>query len=253
MGEDVLLGGAGVYVLEVADLFALGVVLDFCELPPEMHIDSSLLALLESNFVGVGELVDPLVGREVGDSSGGAGKTLNLILSQERFVVKCPEISSLALVGSLWRVAEHVSVSVVPAVVVVLAAPVLVIEDVHVAVFLLWQFLQILQTLNFIVSVIEAWSNHQGFVGVLSAIGENNLILVGLVLDDFGANISSGPGIDLGADGAGFQLSFIDVTVAHTKVGSGHELFDISSDQGHLVVDTLGLHELSDGSHIHSA
>lgn len=83
MSKGVLLRGTGVNVFEIANLFALRVLMDFSEFPAKVHIDSSLMAFLESNFVSVGEFIDPLVWSEICDSCGGTRETLNLILSQE--------------------------------------------------------------------------------------------------------------------------------------------------------------------------
>lgn len=83
VGKCVVSCGAGVDVLESTNFLSSCILMNFQKLPSKIDIDSSLMALLKSNFVGVGELVNPLVGREVGDSSRSAAKSLNLILSQE--------------------------------------------------------------------------------------------------------------------------------------------------------------------------
>ena len=91
-----------VNVLEGSDLLSVGVLADLDHLPAEADINSSLVALVKSNLVGVWELVDLLVWGEVLDSSVGGGSSLELILSQEGFVVKGVEVGSLSLVWELW-------------------------------------------------------------------------------------------------------------------------------------------------------
>ena len=102
-GREWLLHDASIInVLEGGDLLSVGVLADLDHLPAKADINSSLVALVKSNLVGVWELVDLLVWGEVLDSSVGGGSSLELILSQEGFVVKGVEVGSLSLVWELW-------------------------------------------------------------------------------------------------------------------------------------------------------
>ena len=116
--------------------------------------------------------------------------THNLILSKERFVVESPEVRYLSLVWSLWRVAKHITVSVVPTVVVVLRASIFIVEDMNEAIVLFWKSLELLKTFNLIITMVKTWGNNQGFVGVLSSIRENDLVLIWLVLNNPSTDIS---------------------------------------------------------------
>ena len=102
-GAEWLLHDASIInVLEGGDLLSVGVLADLDHLPAEADIDTSLVALVKSNLVGVSELEDLLVWGEVLNSSVGSGSSLELILSQEGFVVKGVEVRSLSLVWELW-------------------------------------------------------------------------------------------------------------------------------------------------------
>lgn len=87
------------------------------QLPAEMHINISLLALVESNFISVVKFENGLVWGPVLDSSVFSTSSLQFVLSQELLVIEGVEIGSLSLVGELRGVAEHISVEVIPAVV----------------------------------------------------------------------------------------------------------------------------------------
>jgi hypothetical protein len=101
----------------------------------------------------------------------------------------------------------------VPSMIIVLAWSILIVEDVNEAVVLLWELLQLLETLNLIISVIETGSNDQCLVRILSTVGKHNLVLFWLVLDDSGTNVGSRPWFNLGGDGGGLELLSINMTV----------------------------------------
>jgi hypothetical protein len=56
---------------------------------------------------------------------------LELILSQEMLVIKCIEVSALAFVWEFGWVADHISVSMVPAMIVVPVYSFLVVNCMH--------------------------------------------------------------------------------------------------------------------------
>ena len=99
--EWLLHNGSIIDVLEGSDLLSVGVLADLDHLPAEADIDASLVALVESDLVGIWELVDLLVWGEVLDSSVGGRSSLKLILSQEGFVVQGVEVGTLSLVWEL--------------------------------------------------------------------------------------------------------------------------------------------------------
>ena len=191
-GREWLLHDASIInILEGGDLLSMGVLADLDHLPAEADIDASLVALVKSDLVGVWELVDLLIWGEVLDSSVGGGSSLELILSQEGFIVQGVEISSLSLVWELWRVADHVTVIVVPSVIVVSVNSQLVVEHVDENILLLWGLLKFWKSLDEIVSVIESWVKDKSLVGVFPTVGKNNLVLGWKIFYDLGTNVSS--------------------------------------------------------------
>ena len=171
-GHEWLLHDASIInVLEGSDLLSVLVLADLDHLPAEADIDASLVALVKSHLVGIWELVDLLVWSEVLDSSVGSRSSLKLILSQEGFVVQGVEIGTFSLVWELGGVADHIAVVVVPSVIVVSVNSDLVVEHVHEDVLLLWGLLELWESLDKIVSVIESWGKDQSLVGVFSTVG----------------------------------------------------------------------------------
>jgi hypothetical protein len=98
--EEVLLNNlTRVDVAESGDLLSILVVSNLGHFPSEEDLNSSLLALLESDFVGIGELVDLLVGSPILNAGILGGTSLKNILAKEVLVVKSIEIRTLSLVG----------------------------------------------------------------------------------------------------------------------------------------------------------
>ena len=77
------------------------------------------MALVKGYLVGVWELEDLLVGSPVLHFGILGGSSLDLVLVNVSLIVEGIEIGSLSLVGEFGGVAEHISVVVVPSVVVV--------------------------------------------------------------------------------------------------------------------------------------
>ena len=178
-------------VLESSDLLSNGVLVDLDHLPAEHDIDSSLVALIEGNLVGVTELIDLLVWSIELNSSAGSGSSLELILSQEGFVVKGVEIGSFSLIWELWGIADHIAVVVVPSVIVVSVNSQLVVEHVDENSLFFWSFLKFWKSLDEIVSVIESWGKNESLIGVFFSIRKNNLVLGWKIFHNLGTNVSS--------------------------------------------------------------
>ena len=70
-GEWLLNDSSIINVLECSDLFSVVVLVHLGHLPTEANVDTSLVALVESDLVGIRELVDFLVWSKVLDSSVG--------------------------------------------------------------------------------------------------------------------------------------------------------------------------------------
>ena len=127
----------GVNILEGGNLFSKSILVNLEHLPSEHNINASLVALFKSDLISIRELVDFFVRSPELDSSVGSGSSLDLILSQERFVVESVEVVSFTLVWEFWRVADHVSIRVVPSVIVVSADSLFSVNGMDENVFLL--------------------------------------------------------------------------------------------------------------------
>jgi hypothetical protein len=117
--------------------------------PTEENLDSSFLALFKSNLIRIGELEDFLVRSPVLNTCILCSTTLKNVLANKMIVVECIEIRAFSFVWELWRIANHVSVSVVPSVVVVAVNTLFVVDGMneHVAlrsVFELFQTFDVL-------------------------------------------------------------------------------------------------------------
>jgi hypothetical protein len=87
---------------------------DLGHLPSEVDLNATLPALIKDNFVGIRELEDILVGSPVLNLSARGGSCQSNVLSQIGFEVKSVEVTSLTLVRSLRRVADHLTMIVIP-------------------------------------------------------------------------------------------------------------------------------------------
>lgn len=149
------------------------------------------MALVKGNLVGISELVDLLVWGEILDSGVGSGSSLDFILSQEGFVVESVEISSLSLIWELWRVADHVSVVMVPSVIVVSVYSFFVVDHMNENSFFFWGLLELWESLDEIVFVIESWGKNESLVSVLPTVREDNLVLIWKIFRNLGTNVGS--------------------------------------------------------------
>ena len=126
--DEVLLNSlTSVDVSENGNL-AGSVFADGQKLPSEIALNTALSALLESDLVSVRERVDELVGSPVLNASTSSGTVNELILAQDRLVVKRVEVSALALVGNGGRVVDIVAAGMVPSVVEVARKTLLLIK-----------------------------------------------------------------------------------------------------------------------------
>lgn len=75
-------------------------LVDLGHLPAEVHLDSTLVALVQSDLVRVWELEDLVIGSEVVDLSRLLGSSVELVHAVERFVVESIEVVSFSLIRS---------------------------------------------------------------------------------------------------------------------------------------------------------
>ena len=250
MVEGSLDGLARVNILEGGNLLAALGLMHLDHLPAVHDIDAALEALVLGNLVGISELEDLLVGSPVLDAGTSAASTKLLILSEERFVVEGIEVSALALVGTLRRVADHVAGSVQPTVLIVAVGAILGVNLVDEDVFVLSNaLLHFIETLDGVNVVVEASGEHKGLVSVLLAVREENLVLLRHVLDNSLAGVDSGPVGDLRGDGAALHVKGLDMMMRSTEVVLRHDELALGiSNEGHIPAVVLGLEELSEGS-----
>ena len=130
--EEVLLNDITcVNVAEGGNLLSMLVSLDLDHFPSEEDINTSLLALLEGDLVSVGELVDLLVGGPELNAGVLSGTALELVLAEEVLVVEGVEVAAFALVGEFRRIADKITVGVVPPVIVVVINTLLDVDCVN--------------------------------------------------------------------------------------------------------------------------
>ena len=141
----------------------------------------------------------------------------------------------------------------VPSVIVVSVNSQLVVKHVDENVLLLWGLLKFWKSLDKIVSVIESWGKDKSLVGVLSAVGKNNLVLSWKILHNLGSDIGSGPWLHLGGNGSGLKLQRSDVLVANTEIGLWKNEFSLVGDESHLVLLSVTLDELGNSGGICSS
>ena len=98
-------------------LVLVGVNLD--HFPSEEDLDIPFLAFFESNLVGIWELEDLLVWCPILHTGILCSTALHDILSDEVIVVERIEVATLSLVREFRRVANHVSIVMVPSMIVV--------------------------------------------------------------------------------------------------------------------------------------
>jgi len=250
--EEVLLNNlTWVDVAESGDLLSILVVSNLGHFPSEEDLDSSLLAFLESNLVGIGELIDLLVGSPELDAGILGGTSLKNILAKEVLVVKSIEIRALSLIGESRWVADHVTVSVVPSVIVVVINSFLVINSVNedVAEGIVGEFGETFNVFNL---MLETSCQHKCLICILSAIAKLQLVLVGLELGYLGECVHARPGLDLGRDSCALKFKFSDVTVGNTKIWLRQHKARSLSYEGHLVVNSVALQELDKCSRVHA-
>jgi len=106
-------------IFESGNLLSNFASMDFQKFPSEHNFDSSLVAFFKCNFVGVTKFKDFFVWSPVLNFRSERMNSVLLILSQPWFVIESPEIISFTLVWSFWRIANHVSSTMVPSVVVI--------------------------------------------------------------------------------------------------------------------------------------
>ncbi len=148
-GEEIFLHDfSGVNVFESSNLSSELVVADLDQFLTQKDLNASLAALVKCNLVGVWEFEDLLVGGPVLNFGIFGSSALDNVLIDISLVVKWIEVSSLSLVGELRGVTEHISVRVVPSVVVVPLQAYFIIDLVNEDTVLTSVLLELWESLN---------------------------------------------------------------------------------------------------------
>ena len=166
-------------------------------------------------------------------------------------VVESIEVRSLTLVWESGGITDHVSVGVVPSVIIIVVNSLLMVygvnEDIALRVVC-----KVLETLNVFDLVVETSSQNECLIGVLSAVAEFQLVAVGLELGDLCEGVHARPRLNLGGDGCTLELKLCDVTMGNTKVRLRQYKARTLSNEGHLVVNAVALQELYQSSRVHA-
>lgn len=247
-GEEVLLNGlTTVDVLEDGNLLVMFVLVDLSHFPSEHDIDTSLVALIKSNLVSVWESEDLLVRGPVLDLCILGSSTNKFILSHEVFVVESIEVATFTLVWELGGIADHVTVGVVPSVVVVrVSNSLLVVESMKENSVLEWVLRKLSKSLDLIHVLIETSAENESFIVVFLTVLKMKLVVLRVELGDLVKGINLGPSFDLSRYGSSFQVKISHVTVGHSEVSVRLDEAGRWSDNGHLVVTLLLLDELEE-------
>ena len=217
-----------------------------------MDLNPSLFAFFENDFVGVGEFVNFFVGSPMLNSGTLGCSSLEDILSQEVLVIEIVEITTLSLVGELRGVSDHISVGVVPSMIVISINSFFMINGMNKYFVFTSTLFKLRETLNMFRSVVKTCSNNQSFVCIFSSIGKLYFILLRKELGDSSKGVSSGPWFDLGRYCTTLQFQFSKMTVGDSEVCLGKDITRSISDEGHFIVNSISLEELHEGCGIDS-
>lgn len=252
--EEVLLNDlTTVNVLEDGDLLVILVLVNLGHFPSEHNIDTSLVALVEGDLVGVRESEDLLVRGPVLDLCVSSSSTNHLILSHEVLIVESVEVATLTLVWELGGIADHVTVGVVPSMVVVrVSNSLLLVESMKENSVLEWVLRKLSKSLDLVNVLIETGTEDKSFVVVFLTVLKLKLVVLGVELGNLVEAINLGPTFDLSRYGSSFQIKISHVTVGHSEVGMGLNEAGGWSDNGHLMVTLFLLDKLEKGGCVDS-
>jgi hypothetical protein len=216
--EEVLLDNLSwVDVAEGCNLLTVLVLSDLNHFPSEEDFDSSLLALFKSNLVSIWELEDLLVGSPILNAGIFGCTSLKNILPKEVLVIESIEVRAFTLVWEGRRIADHVTVGMVPSMIIVVINSFLVINSMNedVAQRIICKIREALNMFNF---VLETSGQNESLVGVFSSVAELQLVVVGLELRNLSKSVHTRPGLDLGRNSCTLKFKFSNVTMSNTEV-----------------------------------
>jgi hypothetical protein len=119
-GEEVFLDSlTRVDILEGSDFDSIFLSINFNEFPSKVNVNVSLVAFVKYEFVGIREFEDFFVWSPELDASVLGCSLLELVKSENMFIIEGIEIGTFSFVWELRSIADHISVRVEPSVVVV--------------------------------------------------------------------------------------------------------------------------------------
>lgn len=126
------------------------------------------------------------------------------------------------------------------------------VEHVNKDVVLLGSVGKLVESNDTACGVLKASVQDESLVGEFLSIVKVEMIFVGIDLGDLGHALNAGPGLDLGGEGAGLELEFLNGTVDDSKVSLGLDEGRVLRDDGHLEVTThiVLLGELEEGGRV---
>lgn len=213
--EEVFLNGlTTVNVLEDGDLLVIFVLVHLDHFPSEHDIDTSLVALVKSNLVSVRESEDLLVRGPELDLCVLSSSANKFVLSHEVLIVESVEVTTFTLVWELRGIADHVTVGVVPSMVVVrVSNSLLEVESMKENSVLEWVLRKLSKSLDLIDVLIETSTKNKSFVVVFLTVLKMKLVVLRVELGDLVECINLGPTFDLSRHGGSFQVKISHVTV----------------------------------------
>ena len=131
-GLEILLKGfTGINISESDNFFSNFISMNLDHFPSKMNINTSLSAFIKSNIISIWELINFFIWSPELDSSILGSSSLELILSHKVLIVQGIEVSSFALVWQLGGVDEHVTIGMVPSMIIISLNSLLIINLVN--------------------------------------------------------------------------------------------------------------------------
>lgn len=235
--EEWLLDGlASLDVAEGGNLLLVLVKVHLDHFPAEVHVDVSLGALVEGDFVGVWETVDLFVWSEVLDSGRLVSGLLDRVESVDALVVWGIEVASFSLVWELWGVGDEITGLLSVSVPEVAGDAFLAVEEVHEDVVNFRGGFHLWKSLDEIGLVLETWGEDEGLVVEDLSVAERDGVGMGINLFNSLATLNSGPTVNHTGETGTLDLLSVDLLMANTEVRSGQDVLLLVGNDAHFQI-----------------